>query len=489
MRRDSLDEFVRQPLLRVYEQRKPTPEVVAIDLPAAVDDCLKAPFGRNEIANKHIPDLRHFVVDLLYATRPADFQFCVRNSVIEKADLTGLDIPFALSFYHSVFLNGIHFDESTLREPVHLSGHICGKLTFNQVTAMSCIGLSDLDVDVFFVTNATVGVVDLMNTRVGECCVCETTIDGSVGFYEVEFLDVVFLEELTVGNSISFEASRIHASLFRISQVIVEKDIKFHQCHIDSDIHARDIGKSNCQRLSITNCQCQGSVDFRKTDFETLNVSGSRFVGRLYLDQEQLVEVRTWPSTFDSQIKLESVKREQSVKEADAKCAERAKTIEQLGILRETFRATPTHFREADYCMYQLIDHSFRQSSDGKVAKAMHWLWKFCFGYFVTPWRIVGTSLVIMCAFAFVYANATLCGGGDLTLGKDEYISDLGFVERQLQATYFSVVTFTTLGYGDVHPTGLLKAFAMLEAVLGPILIAMFTVALARYVLRRDQVG
>lgn len=489
MRRDSLDKFVKQPLLKVYEQRKPTPEVVTIDLPSAINDCLKSPFGSNAIRNKQIPDLRHIVVDLIHATRPADFQFCLLDVVIEKADLTDLDLPFSLSFVRCVFLNGIHFDGSTVREPLNLSGHICGKLTFNGVTAESCISLSDLDVDQCHVTNSKVAGVDLQNTRVGDCCICDTTIDGGVGFYEVEFLDVVLLEQLAVGNSISFEASRAHANLFRISQVIVEKDITFHQCHIDSDVRTRDIGRSKCQQLSIKNCRCQGSMDFRQTDFETLDVSGSRFTCPLYLDQDQLIETSYWRGILDAKIKLESVKRMQSAETVETgKCAQLAKTIEQLGILRENFRSVTTHFREADYCMYQLIDYSFHQSAHGKVAKVVHWLWKFCFGYFVTPWRTVRTSLLLICIFAVVYANACLIGGGNLALGRDEYISNLNFLERTLQAMYFSVATFTTHGYRDIHPTGLLEAVAMLEVVLGPILTAMFVVALVRHVLRRDQI-
>jgi hypothetical protein len=40
---------------------------------------------------------------------------------------------------------------------------------------------------------------------------------------------------------------------------------------------------------------------------------------------------------------------------------------------------------------------------------------------------------------------------------------------------YLSVITFTTLGYGDIHPMGAIsKTFAMLEAFGGAFLIAVF---------------
>ncbi len=45
---------------------------------------------------------------------------------------------------------------------------------------------------------------------------------------------------------------------------------------------------------------------------------------------------------------------------------------------------------------------------------------------------------------------------------------------------YFSVVTFTTLGYGDLHPTESLRLLAAGEALAGAFLMAMFVVILAR---------
>ena len=50
---------------------------------------------------------------------------------------------------------------------------------------------------------------------------------------------------------------------------------------------------------------------------------------------------------------------------------------------------------------------------------------------------------------------------------------------------YFSMVTFTTLGYGDLYPNpGFPRALAAGEAVLGMILMSLFTVVLARKFIR-----
>jgi hypothetical protein len=49
---------------------------------------------------------------------------------------------------------------------------------------------------------------------------------------------------------------------------------------------------------------------------------------------------------------------------------------------------------------------------------------------------------------------------------------------------YFSVVTYTTVGYGDIHAIGDLRFLAGLEALVGLTLTSLFTVIIARRIIR-----
>ncbi|EEB73457.1 potassium channel family protein [Thermococcus sp. AM4] len=49
-----------------------------------------------------------------------------------------------------------------------------------------------------------------------------------------------------------------------------------------------------------------------------------------------------------------------------------------------------------------------------------------------------------------------------------------------LNQLYYSLVTFTTLGYGDMHPTGWLKALSALEALTGAVFMALIVAVIAR---------
>jgi len=53
---------------------------------------------------------------------------------------------------------------------------------------------------------------------------------------------------------------------------------------------------------------------------------------------------------------------------------------------------------------------------------------------------------------------------------------------------YFSVVTFSTLGYGDISPLGWVKAVASIQALSGPITVGFFIYGYGRHIQARENV-
>jgi len=49
---------------------------------------------------------------------------------------------------------------------------------------------------------------------------------------------------------------------------------------------------------------------------------------------------------------------------------------------------------------------------------------------------------------------------------------------------YFSAVTFATVGYGDLHPVHWARVAGAVEGLLGVFIMAVFTVAFARKIIR-----
>jgi hypothetical protein len=51
-------------------------------------------------------------------------------------------------------------------------------------------------------------------------------------------------------------------------------------------------------------------------------------------------------------------------------------------------------------------------------------------------------------------------------------------------ALYFSTITFSTIGYGDLHPIGWARLLAGIEGLLGVAIMAVFIVTLSRKFIR-----
>ncbi len=96
---------------------------------------------------------------------------------------------------------------------------------------------------------------------------------------------------------------------------------------------------------------------------------------------------------------------------------------------------------------------------------------KLLFGYGERPARVLAASAIVIlfCAFIFSQPGA---------LVHREGINNPSF----LQGLYFSTITFTTLGYGDLYPAteNFYRIVAMSEAVSGGCLMALFVVCLAK---------
>jgi hypothetical protein len=96
---------------------------------------------------------------------------------------------------------------------------------------------------------------------------------------------------------------------------------------------------------------------------------------------------------------------------------------------------------------------------------------RLLFGYGERPVRVLGASVIIILFFAVLFSAK---GALDYRAGP----TDAGFIE----GLYFSTITFTTLGYGDLYPSavGFWRQLAMIEALTGGCLMALFVVCLAK---------
>ena len=122
------------------------------------------------------------------------------------------------------------------------------------------------------------------------------------------------------------------------------------------------------------------------------------------------------------------------------------------------------------------------------LGRSGRWLSMFLMRHAEDPWRLAGIMAVVILAFALAHGY---CGikdsSGDYVVGPGLEIvwPSWAALSRFGQALYFSVITFTSLGYGDVRPAdGWSQSVTCFEVALGVILIALFVGCIIRKVSR-----
>ena len=147
------------------------------------------------------------------------------------------------------------------------------------------------------------------------------------------------------------------------------------------------------------------------------------------------------------------------------------------------------HYRLAGDCFYNERCANLRKKSlgpdydslslAGKIARAISAVrllpelvfGKMLFGYGERPVRVVfaGALIIFVCAFFYAQPGAVHFRGPVIK-------------ESFLQGLYFSTITFTTLGYGDLYPAAdaFHRGLSMIEAVAGSCMMALFVISLAK---------
>lgn len=108
---------------------------------------------------------------------------------------------------------------------------------------------------------------------------------------------------------------------------------------------------------------------------------------------------------------------------------------------------------------------------------------EFSCGYGERPLRIVMISALVILLFSFIFFMTGLSYNDDMIMFS-VHASFLENIQDLLNSLYFSVVTFTTLGYGDILPLGISKFFAGIEALLGGFILALFVVVFVKKMTR-----
>lgn len=100
-------------------------------------------------------------------------------------------------------------------------------------------------------------------------------------------------------------------------------------------------------------------------------------------------------------------------------------------------------------------------------------------GYGERPLRLLGISIALIIIFALLHGLTGIVQSGEL-IQLNASQSLLQNFNNFIISLYFSTVTFTTLGYGDISPVGISRLIAAIEACTGSFTIALFVVVFVK---------
>lgn len=153
----------------------------------------------------------------------------------------------------------------------------------------------------------------------------------------------------------------------------------------------------------------------------------------------------------------------------------------------------PTSFMEIIRKRNTESAQNFKGELYRRVGLAYFWFLKYSCNYGESPlsWLLISIAVMLISAVVYSIGDVSIdwsCWNISFNspIGPSEGEYTEGFVyKHMINPLYFSLVTFTTLGYGDFKPEPWLRLIASTEALLGAILISGFIVLFSRKLIRR----
>lgn len=284
--------------------------------------------------------------------------------------------------------------------------------------------------------------------------------------------DVVEMLQNRANSGQTMRDFKLKSSQLENVNLVNRNSKKGHQL-IDSDLYRANFRGAHCFMLDLSGSSLM-KADFTGANLHCANLNNCNLLGTVFHDAK--LEHVTWgdksiqeqqaDKSSDDEEKLDLYQQAEEIYRHLRKVFENQGLFESAGYFFE---------REMVVRRKQMPAYSFARL----VSKTVD---LFC-GYGEQPLRVVAFSSIIILGFATIYFFSGLSFAGEqitFQSGASLGANALAFLE----STYFSIVTFTTLGYGDITPKGLSRFFAAIEALVGSFTLALFVVVFVKKMTR-----
>ncbi len=241
----------------------------------------------------------------------------------------------------------------------------------------------------------------------------------------------------------------------------------------NSDLYRANLENAHCFMLDLSGSSLM-KANLRHANLHMANLEGCNLLGTIF--ENARIEHVHWGDRVMQEIQAEQASdhsdRLDLYQQAEEVYRNLRKTAEVQGLFE-----TAGHFFKKEMVMRrkQMPKYSLMRMISGGVDL-------FC-GYGEDPLRVVVFSWLVILTFALIYSLGGLSFSGD-SLALDPELGLVSNLKIFMSSLYFSIVTFTTLGYGDLAPVGFARAFAAIEAFVGSFTLALFVVVFVKKMTR-----
>jgi len=244
---------------------------------------------------------------------------------------------------------------------------------------------------------------------------------------------------------------------------------------IHSDLYRANLKDAHFFSLDLTGTSLM-KADLGDANLQLGNLTDTNLLGTK-MERTHLTNV-TWGKTLAQEKKAQKEKdrkrRKELYQESEETYRNLRKSMESQGL----FEMAGIFFRQEMIMSRMQLP---LLSSKWAISKAVD---VFC-GYGELPLRVVLFSVIEIITFAILYLLIGIgTDNGIVAMHFDQVTSLNDNLTAFADSLYFSVVTFTTLGYGDITPIGLSRALAALEAFFGSFTMALFVVVFVKKMTR-----
>jgi hypothetical protein len=251
---------------------------------------------------------------------------------------------------------------------------------------------------------------------------------------------------------------------------------------LPTDLRNADLSRANLRNAHMFNCDLRGATmlkaGLREATLNHAQLEGANLLGADLRDTR--IEQVHWGRYLAQHRAALQMYRQRRRLEASQLFGEAEEVYRNISL--ELHRRG--HANKAGQFYIRQMVMRRKQMPPWSKERFLSWLVDMLCGYGERADRVIGFSLTVIfgCGLAYFLAGVEDHLGNPV--GLSTTLGALDNLFEYLTCVYFSLITFTTAGYGDILPQGPIRALAATEAFVGAFSMSLFVVVFVKRMTR-----